>query len=377
MKSSHLLGIAMAGLLGFTTSAWAADDQPLDDRFYIAPMASYGFFDEDTFDPDDEVGAQFSVGKTLTKHLALELYTFHFNDVRIQRNDGNIDTTGYGLSALLFPARDVFPIFGIVGIGEGMHDFDQVNAAGNPGDINDQDSDFVDLGIGFLAPINDFGLKLRGEYRYRTSDVDAVGGGEYKFRDNVVSLGVQIPLGAKPEAEPEPVTEPAPEPAPEPPPEPTDSDGDGVPDDRDRCPGTPSGTEVNRFGCPEEKEEPIVLKGVTFEFDSAKLTSQAEDRLDNVVNALQSADQIDVRVEGHTDSIGSASYNLKLSQRRADSVKDYLVEHGIDGSRLRTEGFGETRPVAPNTNPDGSDNPEGRAKNRRVELHVVGEEGEQ
>lgn len=154
-------------------------------------------------------------------------------------------------------------------------------------------------------------------------------------------------------------------------PEPTDSDGDGVPDSRDQCPGTPRGTPVDSNGCPEEKEEPVVLKGVKFEFDSATLTPAAEDRLDNVVNALQAAGDIEVRIEGHTDSIGSADYNEDLSQRRADSVKAYLVDNGISGNRMVTRGFGESQPVAPNTKPDGSDNPEGRAKNRRVELHVV------
>lgn len=156
--------------------------------------------------------------------------------------------------------------------------------------------------------------------------------------------------------------------APEPP---TDSDGDGVPDSRDKCPGTPPGTPVNRLGCPQEKQAPVVLKGVHFEFDSATLTQDAENRLDNVVNALQAAEDINVRIEGHTDSIGSAAYNLDLSQRRADSVKTYLVNHGISASRMITRGYGETQPVAPNNEPDGSDNPAGRAKNRRVELEVI------
>lgn len=374
MKRSHLLGIALVGALGFMSVASAANDEPVDDRFYVAPMASYGFFGEDTFKPEDEIGAKLAIGKTLTEYLALELYAFNFNDVDITRKSGNIDSMGYGLSALLFPARDLFPIFAIVGIGEGSYDFDQVVPAGNPGDINDQDMSFVDLGIGVLIPITDYGISLRAEYRYRTADVDAVNGGEYNFRNDIVSVGVQIPLGAPPEPEMEPVTlAPEPEPAPVVPPQPTDSDGDGVPDDRDRCPGTPAETDVNRFGCPVEKEESIVLKGVHFQYDSAALTAEAEDRLDSVVQALKRAEQIDVKIAGHTDSHGSAAYNLKLSKERADSVKEYLVNHGIDADRLTTVGYGETRPIAPNTEPDGSDNPEGRAKNRRVELHVIEE----
>jgi len=358
---------ALAGCLGF--SALANAQEPVDTRFYVAPLASYGFFNEDSFEPDDNIGAQLSIGKTLTRHLALELFAFNYQDVDAERGLGsssaNIDIYGYGLSALLFPARDVFPVFAIVGIGEGQHDFDQRTAG--PAGLNDQDSDFVDVGAGFLAPINDYGIAIRGEYRYRTSDVDAPGGGEYKFRDHIASLGLHIPLGAKPTAPPPPPAKPAPRPAPA---APVDSDGDGVPDRRDQCPDTPRGTPVNSNGCPIEKAAPIILKGVTFEFDSARLTGNARSRLDNVVNSLKD-NNINIRAEGHTDSIGSAAYNQRLSQDRADAVKRYLVDHGISSGRLTTKGFGETRPIAPNTKPNGADNPAGRAQNRRTELHVT------
>lgn len=144
-----------------------------------------------------------------------------------------------------------------------------------------------------------------------------------------------------------------------------DDDGDGVPNSRDQCPGTPMGTEVDARGCPIEKQAPIVLKGVTFEFDSARLTRQAEGRLDNVAQALQSSESMRVRVSGHTDSVGSDTYNQTLSQNRADSVKRYLVGAGIDGARLTTRGYGESRPVASN------ETAAGRAQNRRVELDVM------
>lgn len=374
MFRARFVTIGMAAMLGLASTSWAADE--VDDRFYLAPLASYSSFTEDTFHPDEQFGGQFGIGKTLTDHLALELYAFHFGSVDLDNTaGGEMDATGYGLSALLFPARDVLPVFGIIGIGEGDNDFEDVAGLG------DQDSDFVDLGVGFLAPLTDGGIALRGEYRYRSSDVDAPGGGEYQFRDDVVSLGLQIPLGSKPErSQPEPAPQPEPEPATAAAPaaaapatEPLDSDSDGVIDADDRCPGTPVDTEVDEFGCPVEKADPIVLQGVKFEFGSDRLTENATDRLDNVVNALQASEDIDVRIEGHTDSVGSAAVNLRLSRERAASVKDYLVDNGIDAGRLETEGYGETRPVAPNTKPDGSDNPEGRAQNRRVELHVVEE----
>lgn len=362
------------GLLALTTLLWAGasaaqDNEVEDRRFYIAPMASYSFFDEDSFEPDDEVGAQLSVGKRLTDYLAMELYATYFNDVALERglgSDANLDTAGYGVGALIFPMPDIAPIFGIVGGGLGQYDFDQRSSG--PRGLNSQESEFVDVGLGFLWPITDHGTALRGEYRYRSSEVDAPGGSNYQFRNDVVSLGIQIPLGAKPQPS-QPTTEPAPEPV-----KPNDGDGDGVIDRWDQCPDTPTNTAVDSNGCAVEQETtPIVLKGVTFEFDSAKLTSEAEDQLDTVVESLKMADQIDVKVGGHTDSIGSESYNQKLSQERADAVKAYLVNHGIAPERLTTKGYGESKPIAPNTDPDGSDNPTGRAMNRRVELHVTDE----
>lgn len=147
-----------------------------------------------------------------------------------------------------------------------------------------------------------------------------------------------------------------------------DEDGDGVPDSRDQCPGTPIGTEVDARGCPLEKEAPIVLRGVTFEFDKATLTPQATSRLDNVVDALQASDSVAFRIDGYTDSIGSERYNQDLSQRRVNSVREYLINHGISSRRITgTEGHGESNPVASN------DTKAGRAQNRRVELNVTGQ----
>lgn len=139
---------------------------------------------------------------------------------------------------------------------------------------------------------------------------------------------------------------------------PLDSDGDGVPDYQDQCPDTPAGAEVNSLGCQED----LVLRDVNFEFDSAKLTSSAESILDGVSDKLMTNDTLRIRLEGHTDSVGSAAYNKDLSQRRADSVKSYLVNKGFSGDNIKTIGYGEEQPVASN------DTAEGRAQNRRVEL---------
>jgi len=143
-----------------------------------------------------------------------------------------------------------------------------------------------------------------------------------------------------------------------------DSDGDGVMDRYDRCPDTPRGSKVNSYGCPDIL---LVLTGINFKFDSSQIEPNSEVILDRGVDTLKKVDSIDVRIEGHTDSIGSDAYNLKLSERRANAVRDYLIQHGINGARLSTEGRGESQPVAPN------DTDAGRYQNRRVEFHVAGD----
>lgn len=146
---------------------------------------------------------------------------------------------------------------------------------------------------------------------------------------------------------------------------PLDSDNDAVADYLDLCPGTPKGVIVDQDGCPLPGENLLSLTGVNFEFDKATLTPEAKDILEEAVTLLKETDDIvEVRVEGHTDSIGSEAYNQELSQRRAESVVDYLTSRGVSGSNLVPVGLGENFPVANN------DTDAGRAANRRVDFVV-------
>ncbi len=164
---------------------------------------------------------------------------------------------------------------------------------------------------------------------------------------------------------------------------PLDSDGDGVPDHLDECPKTPPGAKVLPNGCaltgdcrrprPGEQvdangcavDKNFILKGVKFEFDSDRLTEPAKLILNEVAETLKSYDNLNVRLEGHTDGVGSDAYNLGLSERRANSVETYLIGRGINGKRLTPTGFGESRPI------DTNDTEAGRENNRRVELGVI------
>ena len=150
-----------------------------------------------------------------------------------------------------------------------------------------------------------------------------------------------------------------------------DADLDGVCDERDECLNTPADMPVFLTGCHLSEDAPLVLRGVNFEFDKWDLTAESYPILAHVVKVLNAQPDSLVAVDGHTDWMGSDSYNIRLSYKRARTVYHYLIDAGIHENRLVFRGYGESVPVAPNANDDGSDNPAGRAENRRVELNVL------
>jgi OOP family OmpA-OmpF porin len=134
-----------------------------------------------------------------------------------------------------------------------------------------------------------------------------------------------------------------------------DSDGDGVYDKDDECPNTPKGAIVDSRGC-------WVVKGITFDYKKWDIKEAFNSNLSNIVDILQNNPDMHIRIEGHTDNIGSMKYNIDLSQKRAQAVKNYLVGKGINESRVSVMGFGYKKPIAPN------DTEEGRSLNRRAEI---------
>lgn len=153
---------------------------------------------------------------------------------------------------------------------------------------------------------------------------------------------------------------------------PLDSDGDGVPDYLDKCPGTKAGAKVDKDGCeimmkPMAKTEKVVIDNILlFDFDSAELKEGSTDVLDNSYAKFKGNDAVkSVTITGHTDSSGPDAYNQGLSERRANSVRDYLISQGADASKLQARGAGESQPAF------GNDTKAGRAMNRRVEFNVM------
>ena len=148
---------------------------------------------------------------------------------------------------------------------------------------------------------------------------------------------------------------------------PVDSDGDGVPDNLDKCPGTPRGVPVDDTGCPiagieVAGDEWFVRGQVLFDLNRDTVKPEAAEVLLRVANFLKKNQQYTVEIQGNTDSTGALAWNMKLSEMRADAVKQYLVTNGVAAGRLTTKGFGPNEPLAPNNTA------EGRAKNRRVDF---------
>lgn len=158
---------------------------------------------------------------------------------------------------------------------------------------------------------------------------------------------------------------------------PFDEDKDGVPDYKDQCPGTQIGVEVDNWGCqiktepvvtPEPKLESFVLTGgVIFDIGQSTLLDGAKSEIDNVIKVMKQYPETKWRIEGHTDSTGSYSRNKKLSLERANAVASYIIENGIDKSRLETVGAGPDKPVSDNSTATG------RAMNRRVTIELTKE----
>jgi OOP family OmpA-OmpF porin len=137
-----------------------------------------------------------------------------------------------------------------------------------------------------------------------------------------------------------------------------DSDGDGVTDNIDKCPDTPKGATVDEFGC-------WVCKNLNFELNKWDIKPEYHACLDEGVDFLNNNQEINVEIQGHTDNIGSKEYNQNLSEKRAMAVRDYLISKGIEEERLIIKGYGSSNPLTSN------DTEERRSKNRRVQFERI------
>ena len=160
-----------------------------------------------------------------------------------------------------------------------------------------------------------------------------------------------------------------------------DNDGDGILDENDGCPNEPETMNgyLDTDGCPDEgpsgvdiaRNQIVISEKILFDTGRATIKKVSHGILDAVVSVLGDFPDIRVRIEGHTDSQGSASSNQRLSERRANSVRQYLISNGVVEDRLTAKGFGEEKPI------DTNRTSKGRSANRRVEFHIVEGEDDQ
>ena len=333
--------------------------ETLDTRQYVGGFGSYVDLDEDRGFDDSAAGYSVFYGRQLSDRWWWETEAgFYEMDPDLPRTQNFYQyhlTTGLNYA---FGDRTGFTPYFVVAAG--MIDHEVL-----PSD--DKGTSFTaNAGFGAVtAPLFDNGLKLRGDARYVYDNFDGSGAarGDGPFGDIRVSLGVEFPLGyTKVITEERVVIETrevmaAPQPM-------IDSDGDGVPDDRDQCPNTLEGGQVDAKGCLIINQT-VTLSNINFEFDSARLTRSSELTLDRIAESLKAQTDFRVEVGGYTDSVGNAAYNEELSRKRAESVRQYLVDRGVAADRVTARGYGELNPIASN------DTESGRAMNRRVEFRVT------
>lgn len=361
MKNIIGAGFILA-LVAMASPLQAVEKMPTNP--YVGAMFNF-IGDEDVRRSDDGIGGSFVIGKPLSPSFGLEGGIF-YND--FPEGGFRRDWLEWGgeLSALWYYNRG-YPLVPFLTGGIGFVDTERDDAA-----VSDSATDiFGTFGLGLLTYIKMKGypvaVRLDARYRYLELD-DSLLADEQdpdtELWEPYIRLGFQVPIGWKPE--------PAPA-APAAAPPPADTDGDGILDSADKCPGTPKGQAVGPDGCTPVTAE-RKFEDVRFPFDRSHLTDTAKGTLDNTAGVLKDMVKANpktkVSVSGHTDAVGSDAYNQALSERRAKTVTDYLVRKGIEGSRISTQAFGESQPIAPNTKADGSDDPEGRAKNRRAEIRA-------
>lgn len=358
MLKKNLLTIVSLTSIGFLPPAqaddqsyWSRDDRRHhDDRWYIAPFGSF-IKSGGERDAKDGWGGGMGIGKMLDKHFNVELKGFY---QEFGGTNGPWSFAGGMADLQYYFVRDRFSPYAVIGAG----------AMNSCASANCGIGAIGEAGAGFTYELHEnFLLRSDVRYRYNNNFNAQVQPGPDEYHDMVVNVGFVIPFGDKPKraeraGRPAPATAAAPAPAPAPSTANLDSDGDGVPDSVDKCPGTVKGTNVDNSGCPVK----LVLRGQHFQRNSADLTLNARTILDDVAQSLSSTPQKnDIEVQGHSSSEGRDSYNMKLSQRRAQSVVNYLKKKGVT-NKLIAKGYGETQPVADNNTEAG------RAENRRVEL---------
>ena len=338
-----------AALLCGMGVAHTAVAQEFDDRWYVSASTGVNFQDSDR-GTEDAIFGTLGFGKFWTPNWSVDLELNYQNPER--SSNPNLWWSQYGASVdaryhFRNADRKWWPYL-LFGVGMQRHEEEFAAICGpNSGQPyqtscpaqHEDNNVAAKVGVGLQA---DFGrVDLRTELAARADfdDIQARPANmqEDNFIDYLASVGLTIALGPEPMAPvaPAPVTPNCAD---------MDSDGDGVNDCIDKCPGSQAGQTIGPDGCPVPVS--IDLKGVNFDFDKSTLRPDAIAILNEAVEILKRYPELRVEVAGHTDQCGSDEYNQGLSQRRSQVVYDYLTSNGVDGGRLAgPTGYGESRPL--------------------------------
>lgn len=349
---------------------------------FISPFVG-GFNFEGNRDYEDGPTYGLGVGYNFDEHWGAEA-VFNFVESEIERKGGDLDAYIYRLDGLyhFMPSQKIVPYIG-AGVGLMTADRERRSTDNDP---------IVNYGGGLKFFFNK-ALALRADVRHIISFDDT-------YNDFVYTIGLSYNFGGdektqKKDSDNDGVYDDM-DKCPDTPHGiavdsagcPLDSDRDGVYDNMDRCPDTPLGVAVDSTGCPLDSdrdgvydykdkcpETPAgvkvdsrgcwVIKGV--HFDTAKWDIKPEfyPILDEVVTVLANKPDLKIEIVGHTDNRGTLTFNQKLSENRAKAIIEYFIKEGVNSERLSSKGLGLTQPI------DTNDTPEGRAKNRRVELKPI------
>ncbi|MFO8142376.1 MAG: OmpA family protein [Marinobacter sp.] len=369
--------VILAALATSLTTPALADRQ---ETIYLNPFAGFQLFDDKR---DLSETGTFGVGveyRFLPRWSVEALYSRADADRKYENGSSDfqelrVDGTYYfaGPDATWNPYVSLGAGHAEFGVGDNLG----INSAGT-----DHEETRVNAGVGFRYNVSD-GISIRGDLR------EFHGIDESTF-DTMASLGLSWAF-TRTVSSPKPAA-----PAPVPAPTPVDSDSDGVPDNRDQCPNTPAGVQVDTSGCPLDSDRDGVpdyrdecpntqagvkvdetgCEGVTetvevielrvqFPTNSSVIDATYDSEIRQVADFMEEYPETSVEIAGHSDSIGKAEYNRFLSQRRAEAVANRLTSVlGVDPDRVTAVGYGEAESIASN------DTPAGRAQNRRVEARI-------
>ncbi|MEI8363091.1 MAG: OmpA family protein [Betaproteobacteria bacterium] len=359
---NNLIKIAVAATLGLAALSASAEDM-YRGAWYAVPGVSYMHTDSD-LDADNAGGAFIKLGKELSESWDIQGglgYNSASQNTGIAGVGGRYKQTTLGLDALYMFSRSNFRPFLLAGLGAARNNIDytapSINVDGG------KTSWLADVGLGAQYLVNDsFGLQVDLREQWSRAKLDAVntvtgatGSTSGTITNTLLSLGGVFRFGAPAPmpviavAEPAPATVVEPAPAPEPVAEVAPTPLPAIP------------------ACQPTLETITISAEKLFGFDKAKLMADGKAELDDVAAKIKGNPDLElVLVTGHTDRIGSDAYNQKLSERRANQVKGYLVSQGIDASRLHAVGKGESEPVIACTDVKGKKAIECLAPNRRV-----------